>query len=1169
MTKFGWLISVAIVYVCLVPLRAQTELQSPAPDNSDQSPRLIVQTGHTFTIESMVFSPNGKLLASIGGVGVLKLWDVQTGREIRTTKVKDGDGVFEIVTKQIVTFSPDGKTLATTMGYIQLKLWDVFSGKKIKVCNDSNSFHSIVFSPDGRVLATGSGRTEVKLWDAQSCENIATLQGHNAEVHVVAFSPDGKMIVSGSEDGRIIVWDVESKTVLTTLTGHTKSVTSLAWSPNGNQFISAAADGTVVLWDRKSGKAMKTRQWSPNTGLVLFSKAGLPLLLDGDHGPRLEDFDQPRPPPDNSSTRTEVDVESIAISPDLKTIASGNQERGPQLGELRFSIKLWDSSGSELRTFAVQTSRFNGFAFSANGRFLASVESLVSNRVRVFDTRGGVVKATYLKEGIEARHALAISNDGKTFAATANMPERKGGLVIWDLASGAELQRWNQLPDTPGTLAFSADATKLAGQVKSTVKLWEVKSGKELASVSLQDDNAIANQILTSVPDYERQNRSAIIISFEAEKYQRRNFEEIKDEAYALTSFFYQPPQSLKPGERFEVTEFEEGILSLFKTKAATGFYELDRQPEGLGVDNGFLGRLVLLGDEDWVFVTPDGRFDTSALEKQQALHWIFPAEPLKPKPLELFSRQYFEPQLLPRLLTCSEAGDCQRGFRDLPSVAQINSIQPEVTIQSIRTGSSPDVAEITVRVLTVTGESRNTLDRITNGQLSSGAFDLRLFRDGQLVGESTPKQKLSALINNSTRWVSDGASSGMLLHSPEDRAWRDANNIFTLKTENLRIISPTALEYTFHDVRLPRDGRKQVEFTAYAFNADRVKSATTEPYKFDIPAAIANLKMKARVYLVTIGVNASESPAYNLRYAANDARKMQQIVGARLKTDSERYSEVVQIPLISDYDSANKQLIENTAQKQIIKGVFSLLAGHPDEVPANVLKQIPNQERIQPIAPEDTLIITFSGHGYTDQSGIFYLLPYDIGRGITKLNPAALEKTISSDELSLWMLDITAREMIIVIDACHSAAAIEGEGFKPGPMGSRGLGQLAYDKNVKVLVATQADNVALESNRLEQGLLSYALLEDGILRQFADGNHDKQLFVREWLSYAEERVPQLYDEIRSGKRLVVINGRPVMSSTGRDTIDVELNRENTTRLQSPHLFDFRRSESRVIFNFP
>jgi uncharacterized caspase-like protein len=108
----------------------------------------------------------------------------------------------------------------------------------------------------------------------------------------------------------------------------------------------------------------------------------------------------------------------------------------------------------------------------------------------------------------------------------------------------------------------------------------------------------------------------------------------------------------------------------------------------------------------------------------------------------------------------------------------------------------------------------------------------------------------------------------------------------------------------------------------------------------------------------------------------------------------------------------------------------------------------------------------------------------------------------VSSDELSRWLRDVDAGELVMIVDACHSAAAIANTDFKPGPMGSRGLGQLSYDKGMRILTATQADNVALEANKVRQGLLIYALLEDGLRAWQADYKpKDKSILLTEWLT--------------------------------------------------------------------
>ena len=83
------------------------------------------------------------------------------------------------------------------------------------------------------------------------------------------------------------------------------------------------------------------------------------------------------------------------------------------------------------------------------------------------------------------------------------------------------------------------------------------------------------------------------------------------------------------------------------------------------------------------------------------------------------------------------------------------------------------------------------------------------------------------------------------------------------------------------------------------------------------------------------------------------------------------------------------------------------------------------------------------------------------------------------------------AADIALVIDACHSAASVADGRFKPGPMGDSGLGQLAYDKGIRILAATQADDVALEDARLGQGLLTYALAVDGLGAGEADLDGD------------------------------------------------------------------------------
>jgi hypothetical protein len=141
---------------------------------------------------------------------------------------------------------------------------------------------------------------------------------------------------------------------------------------------------------------------------------------------------------------------------------------------------------------------------------------------------------------------------------------------------------------------------------------------------------------------------------------------------------------------------------------------------------------------------------------------------------------------------------------------------------------------------------------------------------------------------------------------------------------------------------------------------------------------------------------------------------------------------------------------------------------------------------------------------------------------------------------------------MALIIDACH-AAAFTGAGFKPGPMGSRGLGQLAFDKGMLVLAATQASEAAIETGgSIKQGLLSYALVHDGLESGLADYRpKNNQLTLKEWLNYAVTRVPQLNRDAQAGKLKAAI----------------AFGTSQSKNYQQPALFDFTPKRLDVFLN--
>jgi uncharacterized caspase-like protein len=519
------------------------------------------------------------------------------------------------------------------------------------------------------------------------------------------------------------------------------------------------------------------------------------------------------------------------------------------------------------------------------------------------------------------------------------------------------------------------------------------------------------------------------------------------------------------------------------------------------------LGTLVVLDKiGSWVALDSKGRFDTNMdLSNIKGVHWIAAGRPLEPLPLEILMRDYYQPRLLPQLL----AGV---SFPDLPPLNLLNRVQPKVKIVSVV--RRPSARTVVVRVKVAAANDLNQ----SNGKSRSDAYDLRLFRDGTLVGQ-WPQS-------------SDGSN--------DIRDWRRR----TLLTAGSRRTTVT------HDflVELPTSNRKKiVVFTAYAYNEDRVKSATAS-LQYQVPTKIA--PREARAYVVAIGVNSYDATARRLRFAVRDAEAL-----VNSLSDLNGYK-VVPVILTSDGEDRSKW----RATKANIRAVLGRLGGKV--MPSQRLLGVRGVDALARATPDDLVIITFSGHGYTTKDGTFYLLASDSGTDLS-VGPADLAKFVSSEELSEWLRPIDAGQMAMIIDACHSAASVDQPGFKPGPMGDRGFGQLAYDKAMRILAASQADDVALESEKLKQGLLTYALVHDGLAlgpdgKRAADANHDGQLTLGEWLRYGEQHTPALFEDIKAGRK------EPVY--VGRDSyVDPSFKQKVVDHAQTPALFDFARGDALIL----
>ena len=121
-------------------------------------------------------------------------------------------------------------------------------------------------------------------------------------------------------------------------------------------------------------------------------------------------------------------------------------------------------------------------------------------------------------------------------------------------------------------------------------------------------------------------------------------------------------------------------------------------------------------------------------------------------------------------------------------------------------------------------------------------------------------------------------------------------------------------------------------------------------------------------------------------------------------------------------------------------------------------------------------------------------------------------------------------------------------------------MGQLAYDKGMRVLAASQTDSVALESEKVKHGLLTYALILDGLEQRKAARKANVQISISDWLKYGSDRVPSLYEEIKKLKPGEKLGLKREWGVVTVDSKEIDPNE----RIQKPSLFDFGSSSSNV-----
>lgn len=1129
---------------------------TPAPVTpvaTSDKPELILQTGHTRSANAVAFSPDNRWLASGGKDNVIKIWDLANGNVLRTLYGHESN-------VNALAVSPDGKLLASGSGDINdprdlgiftqggvvggedntVRIWSVDTGGQLQVLRGHElPVGAVAFSNDGHSLTSVSGDA-VKVWDVAAGTELRSQKTKYGKSGMEKLNSMPSFSLFGGGDK-------ERKQELQRQKNFKLSASKIAVSANGQVAAVGQPDKAVEMYDTQSGRELRelafkaipeaensSLAFSADARLVAFAKMGDTISVQETAGGR-ELY--------SLNTGISKTPQRVQFSADGRFLVTATDNNAGSV------VKLWDAATGqlirELKTIGEPLLSARVISFNRDGSLIAVVAA-GAKTIRIIESASGhesrslqtgttdavdraeqaafiksidpktmatlqkrdittpeqIVEAveamaTVSSEKLQSGGAVSFSPDGR-FLISTHVLLKNLATESWDTTAGTLVRGNNDasLRDR-GKPFFSPDGRfreaafypmrdmyhPSAGQFldltnngykdvyKQRIDLYDGASDKRLRELDGGKASVLGmvpaagfsfDGKLIAMTGFEKKDRSLLV--YEAETGRKVNTFPINDDEQsgAVTTLCLSADERLlAAGYATKIDIFEVASGKTIRTMPHAGrIISLSFSPDGRF--------LVALGENNDKYI-----WDASSGEKLATLVNLGGAlnsrgsDWLVVTPDGLFDGS---PAAWKQILWRFGGNT----FDVTPAETFFNEFYYPGLLAEVMAGKKPrapknisqlDRRQPELKLITKSGElgAANTSERNLTVRIEvaekpadkdhpagSGARDVRLFRNGSLV-----------------------------------KVWRG---------DVLQGQTATTLEANIAIVA----GENRL--TAYAFNRDNVKSKDAT---LSLIGA-SNLKRPGTAYVLAIGVNAYSNSQYNLKYGVADATAF----GEEVQRQQRQIASYAQIEVAT--------LVDEQATKANILRAMRRLAGVEDASPADMPAAL---QKLKATQPEDAVFIYFAGHG-TAQGQRFYLLPHDLGYAgaRTALDAAGLqmilEHSISDEELERAVEGIDADKLLMVIDACNSGQALEAEERRRGPMNSKGLAQLAYEKGMYILTAAQSYQAAQEASQLGHGLLTYALVEEGLKQAAADSDpKDGQVWVREWFDYASTRVPKMQIE--------------------------------------------------------
>jgi WD40 repeat protein len=1058
--------------------------------------------------DAIALSPDGKLLAALvestkaSRKGIeLKLevlvWEVASGRKLQSQSVVTRPAQLGVVNEQTgsVAFSPDGSWLAMRQED-SMKIWDVATGSELKSFPTPGTLtgsdpgllifaSKFVFSADRHVVSLVREGRKIDLLDSTSTRVLRNLAGHEGNIVGLCFSGDGKLLASSGTDNQIKLWDVATGREVRTLSGAAMPVSDIAFAPDGKSLVLAGPQAASV--------------WELTTGGV---RRAVAL------------------PKDYARTRQDGMMErSSLLSSDGKFIIAGSKSDS--------AVKIWEvGTGKQLSGISLTSNKELGNAsFSADDRVVA-----LSERANQTPGPAPVQSSVQAPTGV-SQNPMAMPDLSKMMEQMKKDPKRMQEEMkkVQEALSKGDLSAGINMIESMGVIL----PTNKPSQSPNKLRLVDVTSGRELQTLPLPSgflNQAAGNSMMSSSAlSFSPDNRLlASALGFNAPVVLRDA--STGQELRTLKTQFSMSVNSLawSPDSR-RLASAHWGMGRNLIDPAAGDSFSFDDLKFSLKVwdtqtgnelnsfegHNNFVNTLAFSSDKRllasagydntiklWDLTTgaelrtlrghsgsittvkfsPDGQFVVSGSDDGSARLWKTQTGELQATLVVLNKGADWLVVTPDGLFDGSPGGWSQILWRFTPGIFEVSPVEMFFN-EYFHPGLLPDLLagqRLSASVDISRKDRRQPKLRLTTADAQTA-----------LTAVSTPTLKLRVDVTEAPAGAQDV------------RLFRNGSLVKVWRGEVLLGRPTTQLETT---VRLIAGQNK---FTAYAFNRENVKSTDATL----LLTGAETLRRPASLHLLVIGVNQYANVAYNLKYAVADAQDF----GEEFERQQRKIGQYEEIEVTT--------LLDSQATKANVLYALKRLAGSADGTPpAGSPAEL---QKIKTAEPEDLVVIYYAGHG-TAQDQRFYLIPHDLGYegSRTELDDAGLRTillhSISDLELEQACESVDAGLIVMLIDACNSGQALEAEEKRRGPMNSKGLAQLAYEKGMYILTAAQSYQAALEAEQLGHGYLTFALVEEGLKTPAADFQPpDNQVMLREWLDYATERVPRMQEmKLRAARDL-------------------------------------------------